>query len=75
MKDNPCASLCEFDGRTGWCHGCGRTIPETRAWRKLTPYRRTDLSRELPRWMKQLTNDAPNASSKTNGKSRNSNAT
>lgn len=46
-KDDPCVSVCEFDGRTGWCLGCGRTVPEIREWRKLTPYRRTKLAREL----------------------------
>ncbi|MFC6792649.1 DUF1289 domain-containing protein [Methylobacterium komagatae] len=53
-KDNPCVSVCEFDGRTGWCIACGRTIPEARAWRKMTPFRRTALIRELPRRVEQL---------------------
>jgi uncharacterized protein len=53
-KDDPCISVCEFDGRTGWCLGCGRTIPEIREWRKLTPYRRTMLTRELPRRVAQV---------------------
>ncbi|MBQ0821912.1 DUF1289 domain-containing protein [Microvirga sp. HBU67558] len=56
-KDNPCISECEFDGCTGWCLGCGRTIPEIREWRKLTPYRRTALLRELPRRVKQVRTD------------------
>ncbi|MCB8878844.1 DUF1289 domain-containing protein [Acidisoma cellulosilytica] len=47
-KPSPCTGLCEFDGRTGWCLGCGRTIPEIRAWRKLTPYRRTEIKRASP---------------------------
>ncbi|WP_237050519.1 DUF1289 domain-containing protein [Microvirga ossetica] len=46
--------MCAFDGRTGWCLGCGRTIPEIREWRKLTPYRRTALLRELPRRVEQV---------------------
>ena len=53
-KDDPCISVCEFDGRTGWCLGCGRTVPEIRAWRKMTPYRRTALARELPRRVEQV---------------------
>jgi uncharacterized protein len=56
-KDNPCIAVCEFDGRTGWCLGCGRTIPEIREWRKLTPYRRTALLRELPRRNNQVRTD------------------
>ncbi|KAA0125454.1 DUF1289 domain-containing protein [Methylobacterium sp. P1-11] len=47
-EDDPCVGVCQFDGRTGWCAGCGRTIPEIRAWRKMTPYRRASLMRELP---------------------------
>jgi hypothetical protein len=52
-KDDSCVSVCQFDGRTGWCVGSGRTIPEIRAWKKMTPYRRTSLIRELPRRMAQ----------------------
>ncbi|MBY0252548.1 MAG: hypothetical protein K2X54_14400 [Methylobacterium organophilum] len=29
-------------------------VPEIRAWRKLTPYRRTALARELPRRVAQV---------------------
>ena len=53
-KDDPCIGVCQWDGRTGWCLGCGRTIPEIKAWRKLTPYRRGALLRELPRRAAQL---------------------
>ena len=53
-KDDPCIGVCEWDGKTGWCLGCGRTIPEIKTWRKLTPYRRTALLRELPRRVEQL---------------------
>lgn len=53
-KNDPCISVCQFDGRTGWCAGCGRTIPEIREWRKMTPYRRTALTRGLPRRLEQL---------------------
>ena len=28
-KDAPCIAVCQFDGRTGWCLGCDRTVPET----------------------------------------------
>jgi uncharacterized protein len=53
-KNDPCVSVCQFDGRTGWCSGCGRTVAEIKAWQKITPYRRTALARELPRRMAQL---------------------
>ena len=65
-KNDPCISVCQFDGRTGWCTGCGRTIPETRTWPKLTPYRRTALTRELPRRVAQL-NASKSDTSKTGG--------
>jgi predicted Fe-S protein YdhL (DUF1289 family) len=68
-KDNPCISVCEFDGRIGWCLGCGRTIPEIRDWRKLTPFRRTALLRELPRRVKQVQAEGQRPSLKT-GKQR-----
>ena len=51
---DPCTSVCQFDGRTGWCFGCGRTVPEIRAWKKMTPFRRTALLRELPRRVRQI---------------------
>jgi hypothetical protein len=53
-KDDPCTSVCQFDGRTGWCLGCGRTVLEIRAWRKMTPFRRMALARELPRRIGQV---------------------
>jgi len=53
-KDDPCVSVCEFDERTGWCLGCGRTVPEILEWRKLTHFRWTVLSRELPRRIKRV---------------------
>lgn len=57
-KNDPCIAVCRFDGRTGWCVGCGRTIPEIRAWMKLTPFRRTALLRELPARVRKV-QDAP----------------
>lgn len=59
-KDDPCIAVCEFDGRTGWCLGCGRTIPEIRAWRRMTPYRRDALARDLFRRVEQLAVKLPN---------------
>ncbi|MCJ2101270.1 DUF1289 domain-containing protein [Methylobacterium sp. E-046] len=58
-KDDPCISVCRFDGRNGWCVGCGRTVPEIRAWRKMSPYRRTGLLRELPRRLVQQDRTPP----------------
>ena len=63
-KDDPCVSVCQFDGRTGWCVGCGRTLAETRAWQKLTPYRLNALIRELPRRMARIS-DRPREAGRT----------
>jgi predicted Fe-S protein YdhL (DUF1289 family) len=51
---SPCIDVCRFDTGTGWCEGCGRTRAEIAQWRKLTPYRRSGLERELPRRMDRL---------------------
>ncbi|MCJ2020051.1 MULTISPECIES: DUF1289 domain-containing protein [unclassified Methylobacterium] len=67
-KDDPCISVCQFDGRTGWCLGCGRTIPEARAWRKMTPFRRTSLMRELPRRVGQVAGTTDQADGRQRGK-------
>lgn len=37
---SPCIDVCEFDGRTGYCFGCARTLEEARRWEKLTDYKR-----------------------------------
>lgn len=31
---SPCVNVCRFDGRTGWCVACGRTLGECREWKK-----------------------------------------
>jgi predicted Fe-S protein YdhL (DUF1289 family) len=51
-----CIDLCVFDGKTGWCEGCGRTRQETQAWRKLSPYHRKETERALPLRLKTLHN-------------------
>jgi predicted Fe-S protein YdhL (DUF1289 family) len=57
-NDSPCIDVCTFDGRTGWCDGCGRTIPEVRAWRKLKPFARQRLLSELPKRVARLKSQA-----------------
>ncbi|MBT9470809.1 MAG: DUF1289 domain-containing protein [Phenylobacterium sp.] len=51
---DPCISVCSFDGRSGWCIGCGRTVPEIRAWRKMQPRARQMVSRDLKRRVERL---------------------
>lgn len=51
---DPCISVCQFDGRTGWCAGCGRTVSEIRAWRKMQPHARGKIERDLDRRVERL---------------------
>ena len=51
---SPCIDICRFDPRTGWCIGCGRTLEEARQWRRLQPFHRHRIERELPRRMRCL---------------------
>ncbi|MCY3598237.1 MAG: DUF1289 domain-containing protein [Rhodospirillales bacterium] len=51
---SPCIDVCRTDPTTGWCLGCGRTDAEIREWRKLTPFRRGRLERELARRLAKL---------------------
>ena len=49
MADTPCINICNFDGQSGQCEGCGRTRAEIAGWRKLSPYQRRAIERDLPR--------------------------
>ncbi|MBI0477472.1 DUF1289 domain-containing protein [Sphingomonas sp. MA1305] len=51
---SPCVELCSFDGRTGWCRGCGRTKEECRAWKKVQPHQRNKVAADLPRRLSRL---------------------
>lgn len=62
--DDPCTGVCRSDGRTGWCLGCGRTAPEIRGWRKLTPFRRDALRRELGRRLARVAGDEKEAAAR-----------
>lgn len=63
MAVTPCIDVCRFDARSGQCEGCGRTRPEIAGWRKLTPYQRRVIERELPRRLARIavaeSGDAP----------------
>ncbi|OYZ08713.1 MAG: DUF1289 domain-containing protein [Novosphingobium sp. 28-62-57] len=69
MKD-PCISVCQFERRTGWCAGCGRTIPEVRSWRKMQPQARGAVERDLPRRMKRLADRDAKVARSCTGRSR-----
>jgi len=56
-SDSPCIDVCRFDGRTGWCVGCGLTAPEIRGWRKMQPRARQMILKELKRRVDRLRGD------------------
>lgn len=56
-RDSPCIDVCKFDGKTGWCAGCGRTLEEARQWRSMPPFRRGIVERSLANRMQKLRRD------------------
>jgi predicted Fe-S protein YdhL (DUF1289 family) len=44
----PCIKVCAVDGQTGYCLGCGRTLPEIGAWVKMGPEGRDAVLARLP---------------------------
>jgi len=44
----PCINVCAVDGQTGYCLGCGRTLPEIGRWVQLGPQGRDDILARLP---------------------------
>lgn len=55
-QKSPCVDICQIDGRTRWCVGCGRTVDEIKKWAKMTPYRQTAVFSELKRRIAQIEN-------------------
>ncbi|MGE8258324.1 MAG: DUF1289 domain-containing protein [Stenotrophomonas sp.] len=51
--NTPCTKRCAFTARAP-CEGCGRSLEEIRSWKKLTPFRRKAIERELPARMGKL---------------------
>ena len=51
---DPCIGVCMFEGVKGWCLGCGRSRKEIRDWKKLKPYDKTKIIRELPRRLAKI---------------------
>lgn len=46
---SPCIEVCKFDGKTGLCTGCLRTLPEAREWKKMSDHRRHQIINERAR--------------------------
>lgn len=51
---SPCVELCQFDGKTGFCTGCLRTLVEAREWKKMADHRRHQIVNERARREKKL---------------------
>lgn len=63
---SPCIDICRFDSRTGWCEGCGRTIPEVRSWRNMRPGAKRSVNRDLAKRLQRLRAKAELVISKSN---------
>jgi predicted Fe-S protein YdhL (DUF1289 family) len=44
---SPCIAVCHIDGRSGFCLGCYRTLPEIAQWHKKTEAERWAVLAEL----------------------------
>ncbi|MBN9319414.1 MAG: DUF1289 domain-containing protein [Caulobacterales bacterium] len=55
----PCVDLCAFDGKTGWCLGCGRSRDEIRSWKKAQPNQLRKIENDLPRRLLKLKGKGP----------------
>ena len=51
---SPCRDVCRFDGRTGWCVACGRTLEECRGWKKAARPTLMAISADLSRRLARL---------------------
>ena len=46
-KKSPCIDICKFNGKNGWCLGCGRTKIEARKLKNLKPFVIKTLEKQL----------------------------
>ncbi|MBY4871315.1 MULTISPECIES: DUF1289 domain-containing protein [Burkholderia] len=51
---SPCAEVCTFDARTGYCVACLRTRDEARTWKKMTDHRRHQILNDRARRQARL---------------------
>jgi hypothetical protein len=45
---SPCNDVCQLDGKSGWCLGCGRTGVEIAAWPRMSDEERQRLMAQMP---------------------------
>ena len=63
---SPCIELCKFDGKTGFCLGCLRTLVECRAWSKMKDHNRHQILRDRGRRESKLPEHVKSAMAKEN---------
>ena len=51
---SPCNDVCQLDGKSGWCLGCGRTGAEIAAWPRITEEERDRVMALLPARLEAL---------------------
>ncbi|MFZ6849065.1 DUF1289 domain-containing protein [Undibacterium sp. RuRC25W] len=51
---SPCIEVCKFDGKSGWCVACLRTLAECREWSKMKDHRRHQILHERSTREKKL---------------------
>jgi predicted Fe-S protein YdhL (DUF1289 family) len=51
---SPCNDVCQLDGTSGWCLGCGRTGAEIAAWPRLSDEERQRLMALMPARLEAL---------------------
>jgi predicted Fe-S protein YdhL (DUF1289 family) len=51
IKETPCVGICMIDPGTGFCLGCGRTLPEIAKWHRIDSSERLSIMATLPQRM------------------------
>lgn len=44
---SPCISVCTMDEASGFCLGCGRTLPEVAAWMRMSDAQKRAVLEQL----------------------------
>lgn len=61
---SPCTDVCAFDGKTGFCVGCLRTLAEAREWKKMNDFRRHQIINDRTRREKKIEREATSIGTK-----------
>lgn len=56
---SPCVARCAFDGASGFCSGCQRTLEEARGWKNMTDFKRHQIVNDSARRKKKLARAIP----------------